>query len=146
MRDITLHLEEFSIQLKEQLEASETAYEELKDRVERHYMTKHEHKSKMNKLKLEHEKERKETEMKRMDTVAIITEEYETKKKIIEADARIKIDAEVGEIEDEVKRNDIHVQNEINMLKNKLAQSSLRFYQRTPTHDSFGYNYYHLHQ
>jgi chromosome segregation ATPase len=124
MRDITLHLEEFSIQLKEQLEASETAYEELKDRVERHYMTKHEHKSKMNKLKLEHEKERKETEMKRMDTVAIITEEYETKKKIIEADARIKIDAEVGEIEDEVKRNEIHVQNEINMLKSKLAQST----------------------
>eukprot|EP00943_MAST-04B_sp_MAST-4B-sp1_P007018 g7018.t1 len=102
----------------------ETAYEELKDRVERHYMTKHEHKSKMNKLKLEHEKERKETEMKRMDTVAIITEEYETKKKIIEADARIKIDAEVGEIQDEVKRNDIHVQNEINMLKRKLAQST----------------------
>ena len=52
MRDITLHLEEFSVQLKEQLEAKESAYEELKDRVEKHYMTKHEHKSKMNKLKL----------------------------------------------------------------------------------------------
>ena len=123
MRDITLHLEEFSVQLKEQLEAKETAYEELKDRVEKHYMTKHEHKSKMNKLKLEHEQERKETEMKRMDTVAIVTKEYETQKKIIEADARIKIEASVGEIEDEVKRNEIHVENEMNMLKSKLSQS-----------------------
>ena len=61
--------------------------------------------------------------MKRMDTVAIVTKEYETQKKIIEADARIKIEASVGEIEDEVKRNEIHVENEMNMLKSKLSQS-----------------------
>ena len=57
-----------------------------------------------------------------MDTVAIVTKEYETQK-IIEADARIKIEASVGEIEDEVKRNEIHVENEMNMLKSKLSQS-----------------------
>ena len=74
-------------------------------------------------MKLEHEKERKETEMKRMDAVAVVTKEYETQKKIIEADARIKIDASLGEIEDEVKRNEEHVQNEMNMLKSKLSQS-----------------------
>ena len=123
LRDITSHLEDFSVQLRDQLEASELAYRELKERVETEYITRHEHKSKIHKLKLEHEKERKETEMKRMDAVAVVTKEYETQKKIIEADARIKIDASLGEIEDEVKRNEEHVQNEMNMLKSKLSQS-----------------------
>ena len=123
LRDITSHLEDFSVQLRDQLEASELAYRELKERVETEYITRHEHKSKIHKLKLEHEKERKETEMKRMDAVAVVTKEYETQKKIIEADARIKIDASLGEIEDEVKRNEVHVQNEMNMLKSKLSQS-----------------------
>ena len=47
---------------------------------------------------------------------------------IIEADARIKIDASLGEIEDEVKRNEEHVQNEMNSVlkKSKLSQSHLQ--------------------
>ena len=49
LRDITSHLEDFSVQLRDQLEASELAYRELKERVETEYITRHEHKSKIHK-------------------------------------------------------------------------------------------------
>ena len=137
-KQIEKQLEAFSVQLREQLAASQTAYTDLQKRVKSDYISIHEHHRQVNKLESIFQEEEKKREKARAEEVVELTERIYKKQQALEVDAKIKLDAEIEDIKDDVHRDSSKMQREIDLMRSKLdlvqtekQALSMRLHERT---------------